>query len=138
MTVHVDGHYHISAPRPFNIVKVLHLPVVVPSVTGDNSGRGVILTRIGRNEQQGAHQVAGSSLPTKVLDLHPSTGCLNNGSSDCAHQHEYQSDSQPFPGQFFRISHCILLLTWSDISDKTTMADEIIRPLSKPVKYFPK
>ncbi len=58
VAVHIDRHDHIAAPRPLHVVQILHLPIVVPAVTGNDTRSRIFRSCVRGNKKKGAHEMS--------------------------------------------------------------------------------
>ena len=94
VAVHINGHHHEAPAGVLHIVEILHLTVVIPAVAA-HDGRGRIVHSRGiRDEQQGAHLVAGFRFPAQVFDRNVPEVGLHQAGTNAADQQDDQCNAK--------------------------------------------
>ena len=89
----VEGEHHITAACKFDGKSVLRLPRVDVAVNRENPGSGGLCGGIGRDIEQGAHDVALGARKAHILDP-DATGSLRQMGEPSAGQNQDQSGNR--------------------------------------------
>ena len=94
MAVHADREYNVSAAGIFNIVKVLHLTVIVPAVTDNDCGSFVVHSCGFWHEQECVKLVTACGNKGHIVVFYLTEARLENHRTNRAYQTEDKGNNE--------------------------------------------
>ncbi len=94
VAVHGDGQHHIAPACIFDIVQILHFPVVVPAMADHDGRSGGVSGGIVRHQEQGIQLVAGVGDKGHVVIGDGAKVCLEDGGTHRAEKALHQSNGK--------------------------------------------